>query len=154
MEAVQTTQPQQSWVLFMSVTNSVGKRDKIHTMSGWWLLLSCSVVLDSLQARRASLSFTISWSSLKRVSIEVVTPSNPLILCRPFSSHLQSFPASGSFPMSQFFTSDGQSTGASASASVLPMNIQGRFPLSLTGRASSVKITVFTVTHLTCPGRS
>ena len=43
----------------------------------------------------------------------------------PFSSHFQSFPASGSFPMSQLFTSDGQSIGASASASVLPMNIQG-----------------------------
>jgi len=47
----------------------------------------------------------------------------------PFSSHLQSFPASGSFPMSQFFTSGGQSTGVSASASVLPMNIQDWFPL-------------------------
>ena len=43
----------------------------------------------------------------------------------PFSSRLQSFPASGSFQMSQFFTSGGQSIGVSASASVLPMNIQG-----------------------------
>ena len=51
----------------------------------------------------------------------------------PFSSHLQSFPASGSFPMSQFFTSGGQNTGVSASAPVLPMNIQGWFPLGLTG---------------------
>ena len=51
----------------------------------------------------------------------------------PFSSHLQSFPASGSFPVSQFFTSGGQSVGASALASVLPMNIQGWFPLGLTG---------------------
>ena len=50
----------------------------------------------------------------------------------PFSSCLQSFPASGSFPMSQFFTSGGQNIGASASASVLPMNIQGWFPLRLT----------------------
>ena len=47
----------------------------------------------------------------------------------PFSSRPQSFPASGSFPMSQFFTSGGQSIGASASASVLPMNIQGGFSL-------------------------
>ena len=46
----------------------------------------------------------------------------------PFSSWLQSFPASGSFPMSQLFSSGGQSIGASASASVLPMNIQGWFP--------------------------
>ena len=50
----------------------------------------------------------------------------------PFSSHLQSFPASGSFPMSQFFTSGGQSIGAS----VLPVNIQGWFPLGLTGLIS------------------
>ena len=51
----------------------------------------------------------------------------------PFSSCLQSFPASGSFQMSQLFTSGGQRIGASASASVLPMNIQGCFPLGLTG---------------------
>ena len=50
-----------------------------------------------------------------------------------FSSCLQSFPASGSFPMSQFFTSGGQSIGVSASASVLPMNIQDWFPLGWTG---------------------
>ena len=51
----------------------------------------------------------------------------------PFSSRLQSFPASGSFPMSQFFASDGQSIGVSASASVLPVNIQGWSPLGWTG---------------------
>ena len=51
----------------------------------------------------------------------------------PFSSRLQSFPASGSFQMSQLFTSGGQSIGVSASASVLPMNIQDWFPLGWTG---------------------
>ena len=51
----------------------------------------------------------------------------------PFSSHLLSFPASGSFQMSHFFTSGGQSIGVSASASVLPMNIQDWFPLGWTG---------------------
>ena len=51
-------------------------------------------------------------------------PSNHLILCRPLLLCLQSFPASGSCPMSQFLTSGGQSIGVSASASVLPMNIQ------------------------------
>ena len=51
----------------------------------------------------------------------------------PFCSCLQSFPASGSFPMSQFFASGGQSVGASALASVLPMNIQDWPPLGLTG---------------------
>ena len=55
------------------------------------------------------------------MSIELVIPSNHLILCRPFSSRLQSFPESRSFPMSQLFASGGQSTGVSASASVLPM---------------------------------
>ena len=54
----------------------------------------------------------------------------------PFSSRLQSFPESGSFPMSQFFASGGQSIGVSASASVLPMNIQNWFPLGLTGLIS------------------
>ena len=54
----------------------------------------------------------------------------------PFSFCLQSFPASGSFPMSQLFASGGQSIGASASTSVLPMNIQGWFPLGLTGLIS------------------
>ena len=51
----------------------------------------------------------------------------------PFSSCLQTFPASGSFPMSQFFTTGGQFFGASASSSVLPMNIQDWFPLGWTG---------------------
>ena len=54
----------------------------------------------------------------------------------PFSSCLQSFPASGSFPMHQFFTSGGQSIGVSASALVHPMNIQHWFPLGLTGLIS------------------
>ena len=54
----------------------------------------------------------------------------------PFSPYLHSFPASGSFQISQFFTSGSQSTGASASASVLPVNIQDWFPLGLTGLIS------------------
>ena len=54
----------------------------------------------------------------------------------PFSSHFQSFPASGSLPVSQFLASGGQGTGISASASVLPMNIQDWFPLGWTGLIS------------------
>ena len=54
-------------------------------------------------ACQASLSFTISGSLLRFMSIESVMPSNHLILCHPFSSCLQSFPASGSFPMSQLW---------------------------------------------------
>ena len=60
---------------------------------------------------------------------------HPTILCSvvPFSSHLQFLPALGSFQMSQFFTSGGQSIGVSASASVLPMNTQDWFALGWTG---------------------
>ena len=82
--------------------------------------------------RQASLSFTISQSLLKLMSIESVMPSNRLILRHPFSSCPQSFPATGFFPMSQLFTSGGQSIGASALASVLPKSIQGWFPLRWT----------------------
>ena len=71
--------------------------------------------------------------SPKPMSIESVMPSNYLILCRPLSSCPQSLPASGSFPMSQFFTSGGQSIGISASASALPMNIQDWSPSGWTG---------------------
>ena len=82
-------------------------------------------------AHQASLSITNSWSLLKLMSIESVMPSNRLILLHPLSSCLQSFPASGSFPMSQLIASGGQSIGASASTPVLPMNIQDWFPLGL-----------------------
>ena len=77
-------------------------------------------------ARQASMSITNSWSLLKLMSIESVMPSNHLILSRPLLLSPSIFSASGSFTMSQLFAS------ASASASVLPMNIQGWFPLGLT----------------------
>ena len=69
---------------------------------------------------QASLFITNSQSLLRLMFMELVMPSNHLILCRAFSC-LQSFPASGSFPMSQFFASGGQSIGVSAS--MLPVNI-------------------------------
>ena len=87
-------------------------------------------------AHQASLSITNSQSLLKLMSIESVTPSNHLILCHPLSSHLQSFPASGSFLMTQLFTSGGQCIRVSASASVLPVIIQDWFPLGWTGLVS------------------
>ena len=74
-------------------------------------------------SRVYSNSCSLSWWCHPTISSSVV----------PFSSCLQSFPASGSFLMSQFFTSGGQSTGVSASASVLPMNIQDWSPLGWTG---------------------
>ena len=70
-------------------------------------------------ARQASLSFTISQSLLKLMSIESVMPYNHLILCHP----LLLLPSI--FPNNKVFATDGQSIGASALESVLPMNIQG-----------------------------
>ena len=86
-------------------------------------------------ACQASLSITISQSPLKLMSRESVMPSNHLILCHPLLLLPSIFPASESFLMSQFFPS-GQSTGASGSASVLPMNIQDWFSLGWTGLIS------------------
>ena len=97
------------------------------------LLLSHSVVSDSATPHQASLSFTISRSLLKLMSIESVMTSNHLILCRSLLLLPSIFPASESFPVSQLLESGGQSIGALASASVLPMNIQGWFPLEWTG---------------------
>ena len=82
---------------------------------------------------QASLYFTIPWSLLKLMSIESMMPSNHLILCCPLSSCPQHLPASGSFPKSHLFASGGKNIGASPSASVLPMNIQGCCPLELIG---------------------
>ena len=88
----------------------------VQSLSCIWLF-----VTPWAAAYQASLSFTNSQSLLKLMSIELVMPSISCCVV-PFSSRLQSFPASGSFPVSQFFASGGQSIGASAS--VLPMNIQ------------------------------
>ena len=65
--------------------------------------------------------------------LELVMPSNHLILCRSLLLPPLIFPASESFQMSQFFASGGQSIGVSASASIFPMNIQDWFPLGFTG---------------------
>ena len=101
----------------------------VQLLSRVWLFVTPWTV-----ACQASLSFTISQSLLKLMSIDPVTPFNHLILCCPLLSCPQSFPASRSFPMSRLFTSGGQCIGASAS--VLPMNIQDWFPLGLTGLIS------------------
>ena len=97
------------------------------------LLFSCSVMSDSATpwtaACQASLSIITSWSLLKLMSIKSVMPSNHLILCHPLLLLPSIFPSIRVF----FNDPDGQSTGAAASASVLPMNIQDWFPLGLTG---------------------
>ena len=99
---------------------------------------SCSVVSDSLQPHEPQPAGSPCPSPTFRVYSNSCPLSQwchpPISSCVvPFSSHLQSFPASGSFQMSQFFASGGQSIGVSASASVLPMNIQNWFPLGWTG---------------------
>ena len=99
---------------------------------------SCSVVSDSLRPhglQHARLPCPSPTSRAYSNSCRLSRWYHPTISSSivPFSSHLQSFPASGSFLMSQFFSSGGQSIGISVSASVLPMNIQDWFPLGLTG---------------------
>ena len=99
---------------------------------------SLSVVSDSLwphglqHARSPCPSPTLGVYSNSRLSSQWCHPTIPSSVV-PFSSCPQSFPASGSFPVSQLFTSGGQSIRVSASASVLPMNIQDWFPLGWTG---------------------
>ena len=85
-----------------------------------------------IEACQAPVSSTISQSWLKFMSTELLILSNHLILCRSSRLCLQSFPASGSFPMSWLFTAGGQSTSSSASATALPVNIQDWFPIGLT----------------------
>ena len=120
-------------------------KQSFHILScpSLWQPLTCAVPVDpdtfsSVQslshvqlfaipwtaARQASRSITNSRGLLKLMSIELVMPSTISFSVIPFSSCLQSFPASGSFPISQFFASGGQSIGASASASVLAKNTQ------------------------------
>ena len=107
-------------------------------------LFSHLLVSDSLQpwtaAHQASMSFTLCWSLLTLMSTESTESvvDHPTISSSvvPFSCSLQPFPASGSFPLSQLFTSGGQSIGVSASAPVLPMNIHNWFPLGLNGLIS------------------
>ena len=94
---------------------------------------SCPTLCDPMECRMPGFlvlhhlpelahSCPLSWWCHPTISSSVI----------PFSSYLQSFPTSASFQMSQFFISGGQSIGISASASVLPMNIQSWFPLELT----------------------
>ena len=112
----------------------------------WWCILWC-IHFSSVQplsrvwlfatpwttARQASLSITNSRTLPKPMSIELVMPFNHLILCLLILLCPESFPASGSFQMSQLFASDSQNIGVSASTSVLPMNTQDWSPLGWTG---------------------
>ena len=103
----------------------------------------CNVVLVSVQfshfavpwtaVQQVSLSITNSWTLLKLMSIELVMPSNHLILCCHLLLPPSIFLSIRAFPRSQFFTSGGPSIGVSAPASLFPMNIQDSSPLQLNG---------------------
>ena len=139
------------WILFASVLLNIlasmflsDQFSSVQSLSHIWLFAT-----PWTAALQASLSTANSWSLLKLMSIESVMHPTISSSVMPFSSYLQSFPASGSFPMSQFFTSGGPSIGALASASVLPVNIQDWFPLGLTdliSLQSKVLLRVYTNT--------
>ena len=108
------------------------------TISGLSVQFNHSVVSDSLRPHESQHARPPCPSPTPRVysnSCPLSEWCHPTILSSvtPFSSHLQSFPASRSFQMNQFFSSSGQSIGVPASASVLPMPIQDWFPLGWTG---------------------
>ena len=104
------------------------KSSSVHLLSRVWLFAT-----PWTAAHKASLYITNSQNLLKLMSIKSVRPSHPL--SSPSLPAL-SFPASGPFPVSQFFGSGSQSTGVSASASVLPMNTHNWYSLGLTGLIS------------------
>ena len=125
----------------------------VWCLSCVWRACSNPASVLNIQGRELRLAavsqsrLTLQPHGLRHASLPCPSPSpgpcsNPCPLSRwchpttsssviPFSSHLQSFPASGSFPLSWLFASGGWSIGVLASASVLPMNIQGWFPLGL-----------------------
>ena len=120
----------QSWI-FIGKTDAEAETNTLatwceeltHWKRPWWwerLLFSCVWLFVNpwTAARQACLCFTISQSLLKLMSIELVLSSNHLSLCHPLSSCLQYFPVSGSFLMSQFFASNGQSISFSFSISL------------------------------------
>ena len=100
----------------------------VQLLNRVWLLVTPWTV-----ASQASWFITNSWSLLKLMTIDQWCQSTISFSVSPFSSRLQSFPASGYFTMGQLFASGGQSIGVSASTSVLPMNTQDWSPLGWTG---------------------
>ena len=97
----------------------------------------CPTLCDSMHRNTPGFPVLHSLPEFAQTNVhwvsDAIHPSHPL---SPHYSCLQSFPASGSFPVSQLFASGGQCIGASVSTSVLPVNVQGRFPLGLTGLVS------------------
>ena len=119
------------------MTQRLEKQFQMH-QNYWSVQFSCSLVCDSLWPhglQHARLPCPSPTPRAYSNSCPLNQCCHPTISSSviPFSSCLQSFLASGSFPMSQSFASGGQSIGVSASTSVLPMNIQDQFPLGWTG---------------------
>ena len=107
--------------LFSFSTQSVQLLSRPNFLTPWTAACQTSLSITNSQSLLTN-SCPLSWWCHPTISSSII----------PFSSCLQSFPASGSFPVSQFFTSDGQSIGVSGSTSVLSMNIQDWFPLGYT----------------------
>ena len=105
----------------ISTSQSVQSLSRVQLFATRWTAAR-QASLSITKPRACSNSCPLSWWCHPTISSSVI----------PFSSCLQSFPASGTFPMSQFFASGGQSTGVTASASALPMYIQDWFPLGWT----------------------
>ena len=124
--------------------------------------LSCFWLCDPMDCRTPGFPVRHKLPELAQTHVhqvsDAIQPSHPVV---PFSSCLQSFPASGSFQMSQFIASGGQSIGVPASASVLPMNIQEWFPLGLrfdllvvqhhSSKASILRYSAFFIVQLSHP---
>ena len=118
---------QQGWILSLCLSNLSAEFSSVTQ--------SCPTLYDPMHTRLPCPSPTPGASSNSCPSSRWCHPTISSSVL-PFSSCLQSFPGSGSFPMSQFFASGGQSIGVLASASVLPMNIQDWFPLGWTSLIS------------------
>ena len=143
LQSIQSLRVRQNWA-HMSMHLLLNKKKSVSICLKFFnyflenFQFSCSVVSDSLWPhglQHARLSCPSPIPGACSNSCPYSRWCHPTISSSvvPFSSCLQFFPASGSFLMSQFFASGGQSIGALASASVLPMNIQDWFPLGLTG---------------------
>jgi len=136
------------YMLGGTLTQKINLAIWVHYTNNLFCMFKMTVTVQSLGtvwlfktpwtvAHQVTLSSTISQSLLQFMSIESVMLSTISSTAGPFTFHLQSFPESEFIPMSQLFTSGGQSTGALPSASVLPI-ISGWFPLGLTGLVSKL----------------
>ena len=135
--------------------------------SWWWYDVFKSIYIISVQFSLSVMSDSATpWTAACLASLSITNSRSPPISCPlswwchptvsssvvPFSSYVHSFPASGSFQMSQLFTSGGQSVGVSASVSVLPMNTQDWSPLGWTGCSGLISFRIDWVDCLAVQG--